>query len=459
MRLASRWLVPTVLLLGSLFGLSSCGITRVGVDTSNTPGIPHEAYRLDNGLNVILHVDRRLPLVTTNVWYYVGGKDEKEGLSGFAHLFEHLMFRGTRDVPHGTFDRIIEGSGGSNNATTSPDRTNYFEMGPSNLLESFLFLEADRMANVGRDMTLEKLDAERAVVRNERRQRSEDTPYGGAFLEIWPNMFPAGHPYHHPVIGSHEDLERATVKDVQDFFDKFYMPNNASLVVAGDFDPEQAKAWIEKYFGPLKPGPEPERPPVPPIVSPKGKIVELEDNVQLAQTQLIYHSPAFFRPGDADLDICSYLLSNGKSSHLYKRLVFDKKIAQSVRASQWSSYLGSIYLIQARAAPGVSLEDLEKEIDAVIEEFKANLPEERAIERVKNQIEVLFWHEIESLSGRADLLNRYQFYFQDPGAIGRDRARYEAVTPRSVQKWAREILKPEDRLIIRVRPHADATAP
>ncbi len=441
-----------VLVIGLMVTTTSCVFNE-------KQQITFEAYELENGLKVILHEDHRLPLVTTNIWYYVGAKDEEEGLSGFAHLFEHLMFRGTKDVPHGTFDRLIEGSGGSNNATTSPDRTNYFEIGPSNLLESFLFLEADRMANVGADMNQEKLDAEREVVRNERRQRSEMTPYGDAFTKIWPNMYPKGHPYHHPVIGSHEDLERATVDDVKAFFNKFYLPNNACLVVAGDFDPGQAKGWIQKYFGHLKPGPLPNRIPIPELQTLGDKIVTLEDKVNLAQTQIIYHSPKFYTEGDADLDIASFLLSNGKSSHLYKSLVYEKKIAQSVSATQWSSYLGSIYVIQARAVPGVSLETLEAEIDKVVQDFKSKIPDQESIERARNQIEVMFWHELESLSGRADLLNRYQFHLGNPNGIVEDRERYMQVTPMSVKEYVNKYLTQDNRLIIRVLPKAKTPPP
>ena len=421
--------------------------------------IAFESYRLKNGLNVILHEDHRLPLVTVNIWYYVGSKDEAKGRSGFAHLFEHLMFMGTEEVPRGRFDTTIESLGGSNNATTSQDRTNYFDWGPANMLETLLYLEADRMKAFGRGITQAKLDTQREVVRNERRQRYENRPYGQAFLEIFPHIYPPGHPYHQPVIGSHEDLENATVQDVTDFFARFYVPNNASLVVAGDFDPTRAREWIEKYFGVIERSENPRHASASAVSLDRQISIELSDHVPTPRTQFIYTSPAFYKDGDADLDVASYILGDGKSSRLYKRLVFDKELAQSVSASQWSSLLGSVYIVEATARPGVELADLEKEIDAIIAEFLAAPPTKREVQRARNQVEMSFWHEVETLRGRADLLNRYQFYYHDPGAIEKDTARYAGVTQESVHGWAKKVFGAKGRLIIRVHPKLPAPPP
>src|SRR5262245_4637182 len=221
--------------------------------------VPHELFTLGNGLQVVLAPDHSLPRVEVNLWYHVGSKDEAPGRSGFAHLFEHLMFMGTERVPTGQYDQIMEGGGGANNATTSEDRTNYFDWGPSSLLETLLWLESDRLQGLGVAMTQEKLDLQRDVVRNERRQTSENTPYGKADLLVSELMYPPGHPYHISVIGTHEDLETATVKDVQDFFARHYLPNNASLTIVGDFEPARARELVQKYFGDLQPGPQPPR--------------------------------------------------------------------------------------------------------------------------------------------------------------------------------------------------------
>jgi len=281
--------------------------------------IPFTRYRLPNGLLVILLEDHRLPLVAVNLWYQVGSKDEPAGRSGFAHLFEHLMFMGTDGVPYPQFDAMMERAGGWNNATTSEDRTNYFESGAKNLLPTFLYLEADRMATLGVSMTGEKLGAQRDVVRNERRQSYENRPYGKAFLELPRLLYPEGHPYREPVIGSHEDLERATVDDVKDFFGKFYFPGNASLVIAGDFDPEAARLGVEKCFGalPCRPAVERKR-DYPPARIDAPIRVTIRDEVELSLTLSVWHSPAAYQEGDADMDVIALILGSGNSIRLYR---------------------------------------------------------------------------------------------------------------------------------------------
>lgn len=421
--------------------------------------IAFERYTLDNGLTVILHEDHRLPRVAVNLWYYVGSKDEPKGRSGFAHLFEHLMFMGTKNVPIGQFDNIMEGAGGSNNATTSSDRTNYFESGPRELLELFLFLEADRMTGLSRAMTLEKLDTQRGVVRNERRQSYENRPYGQLWLEIPALIYPAGHPYHHPVIGSHTDLENAAVSDVIDFFDGFYFPANASLAIAGDFDPGEARALVKKYFGAI---PRREKitrgkPPLPTIEGTLRKT--LTDAVELPLACFVWHSPAFYSEGDADMDIIADALAGGKSSRLYRRLVYDKKLAQDVSAYQSSSLLGSKFIIQVFALPGAGTKEnlarlgaIEREVDAVVAGLQEDGVTGREIGRARNSTESAFWSDLESLEEKADLLNRYLFHFGNPGAIERDLGRYSKITAGSTSAWAKKVLKPNGRLILHVLP-------
>ncbi len=428
-------------------------IAATPLAAADGPTIPFERYRLDNGLTVILHEDHRLPVVAVNLWYRVGSKDEPPDRSGFAHLFEHLMFMGTRSVPVGEFDRVMERSGGSNNATTSQDRTNYFESGPSNLLETFLFLESDRLRTLGRDITRKKLDLQRDVVRNERRQNYEDRPYGKAYLEMAPSLYPPGHPYHHPVIGSHEDLENATVEDVRQFFARFYVPANVSLVVAGDFEPARARAWIQKYFGDIPAGAEPEHAVAAPVRLDQPSLRTIEDQrVQLPRTMLLHHSPPFYADGDADLDVLGSVLGDEKTGRLYRRLVYEKELAQDVSAGQWSSMLASVFVIQVTARPGVELEAIEREVDDVIKGLRDDPPTERECARARNGIEMSFWHGVESVASRADLLNQYQFYLGDPGALARDIERYRKLTPRSVLRWSDEVLRPDGRVTLRIVP-------
>ena len=418
--------------------------------------IAFHQYQLQNGITVILHEDHRLPTVAVNLWYAVGSKDESAGRSGFAHLFEHLMFMGTHTVPEGSFDQIMERNGGSNNASTAKDRTNYFESGPSHLLEMFLFLEADRLKSLGRDITQEKLDLQRDVVRNERRQNYENRPYATAYLRMWEELYPEGHPYHHPVIGSHEDLESATLDDVRSFFERYYVPSNTSLVVAGDFDSAQAKTWITRYFGSIPAADRPTPITAELVTLPSSKTLRLTDRVTLKKTLLVYHSPPFYAPGDAELDILSSILGDRKTGRLYRHLVYEKQLAQEVSAFQWSSQLGSIFVIDATARPGVELADIQREIDVVITNLDKQPPTLRGCERARNGITTSFWSELESVSGRADLLNRYQFYFGDPGAVTKDRQRYDDVTPTSVLEWAKKILSRE-RLVVEIVPEPSPT--
>jgi len=420
--------------------------------------IPFTRTRLDNGLTVILHEDHRLPLVSVNLWYYVGAKDEPPKRSGFAHLFEHLMFMGTEKVPTGEFDTRMERRGGSNNATTSSDRTNYFETGPSDLLDLFLFLEADRMAGLGKAMTLEKLDVQRGVVRNERRQNYENRPYGGAQLVIPKAMYPDGHPYREPTIGSHEDLESASVEDVVSFFDQFYFAGNASLVIAGDFDSNEALKLVDKHFGKL--------PKRPALVRPKVEPAKLEDTVQrevfdavrLPLLTLVWHSPAFYKAGDAEMDILADVLGGGKSSRLYRKLVYEKELAQSVDVYQYSRLLGGEFRIEVYARPGASndenrakLAEIEKLVDEEIAKLQAEGPTKREVDRARNKMETGFWTNLESLARKADLLNGYQFYFDDPGAVAKDRERFEKVDAASVKRYS-TVLDAKKRLVLSVLP-------
>jgi len=412
---------------------------------------PVETYRLENGLLVTLHQDRSLPQVVVDTWYQVGSKDEAPGRTGFAHLFEHLMFMGTERVPGNSFDVLMESGGGWNNATTSSDRTNYFSVGPSSLLETLLWLDADRLEALGANMTQEKLDSQRAVVRNERRQTSENTPYGKADLLIPQLMYPPTHPYHHPVIGSHEDLEAATVEDVVAFFDTYYTTTNASLVVAGDFERDAAKAMIERTFGRVERRPPPRHTSAP-LASLPREIRRVEhDAVQFPKLILVWHSPAWMEPGDGEMDLLAALLSEGPSSRLVKRLVLDARLAQSVAAYQASSELGSTFAIEVIAAEGADLEAIKAEILSAVDALLADGPTADELARVKASTEAGFLQRMESLFARADRMNMYLRQYGEADAFQRDLERWTAPTAADVARWGRRVLGPE-HLDLRVLP-------
>src|SRR5262245_11669666 len=293
-----------------------------GTQRSTNLSVPFTQFTLPNGLHVILHEDHSVPLATVNVWYHVGSAREKPGRTGFAHLFEHLMFEGSAHVKEGEFDARLEAAGGDNNASTATDATNYYIDVPSNALELALFLESDRMGYLLDTMTPERVDGQRDVVKNERRQSYENAPYGMAQIEIDTLLYPEGHPYRWPTIGYMEDLTAASHADVVDFFKKYYQPANASLVIAGDIDRVKTRALIEKWFGDVRPGPG----PVPPIDFPHPQLTEektatLQDRVQLPRLYLSWITPPHFNPGDGELDVIAQILAGGKNSRLYKRLV------------------------------------------------------------------------------------------------------------------------------------------
>ena len=418
--------------------------------------VQYEQYKLPNGMNVILHEDHSLPMACVNIWYHVASKDEMPGRSGFAHLFEHLMFMGTNRVPGSDFDNIMEAGGGWNNATTSEDRTNYFEMGPAELLPTLLWLEADRLEALGEAMTQEKLDKQRAVVRNERRQSYENRPYGKSELQVYEMMFPEGHPYHIPVIGTHEDLEAATVDDVKIFFAKYYVPSNMSLVVAGDFDPGEIKPLIGRLFGSLPRESDVVHAEADPVKLSGVKTLTMTDNVQFAKTTMVYHSPKHFHDGDADMDLVAAILTDGISSRLYQKLLYENEFAVNVRAYQSSMMLGSLFYIEATARPGVELDQIEKVIDEVLEGFAKSGPTPEELERQKSKIEYRTVSQLQSILAKADRLNAYRFHFGEPNSFKRDLDRYRQATRESVKRWAQEVLTPDARLILRVIPELKA---
>ena len=306
------------------------------------PEIPFEKYTLPNGLQVILHEDHSISSVAVNVWYHVGSKNEKRGRTGFAHLFEHMMFEGSKHNPNEYFE-LLEKVGANLNGSTSEDRTNYWEHLPANYLELALWMESDRMGFLLPAMDQKKLDNQIGVVKNERRQRYENQPYGRVYETMLEALYPHDHPYSWPVIGSMEDITAATLDDVKAFFQRFYTPNNASLCIAGDFEPARVKVWVEPYFGDIPPGPPLERIKtwIPKIDGKKR--MEMRDRVALPRIYMAWHTPPLFKDGDAELDTLANILSSGKNSRLYKSLVYEKQIAQDVGAVQSSNEIGSIF--------------------------------------------------------------------------------------------------------------------
>ncbi len=422
--------------------------------TSKALKIPYSQHELTNGLTVILHEDHTQPLVTVNINVNVGSRDEKAKRTGFAHLFEHLMFMGTERVPEKMFDQWMETEGGWNNAWTSTDRTDYYDVGPSHVLPLLLWMEADRMSAIGPQMSQSKLDKQRDVVRNERRQQTENQPYGVGELRMPELLFPEGHPYHHPVIGSHEDLEAASVKDVQDLFAEHYVSDNLSLVVAGDFDRDTVLPLVKKYFGHLTKGKTSRTRGTPAAPAQLTKVIRetLEDKVSLPKLHIAWLSPAAYKPGDAELDILSDVLTEGKSSRLYKALVYEKQIAQSVSAYQYSRAIRSSFNIEIIAAPGASLDEIEKAVDEVLAEVRANPVSDRELTRVKNNYEAGFVRQIQSLNQRASMLNSYFATLGNPGFAAQDLQRYMEVTAAGVLKFAQTILDPNRRVIMRIVP-------
>jgi len=425
--------------------------------------IPFTTTKLANGLTVILHEDHALPIVSANIAYKVGSRFEEPKRTGLAHLFEHLMFMGTRRAPTKAFDAWMEAAGGWNDAETSEDHTDFYDVGPPTSLPLLLWLEADRLRDLGPLMTQEKLDAQRAVVRNERRQTSENVPYGKVELVLPELLFPEGHPYHHPVIGSHEDLEAATVDDVKAFFHKWYDPANASLVVAGDFDPKATMALVERYFASIPThGLAPD--PWDPARAAAGSLTKVvrqtvPDKVELPKVLMAWQAPKHFAPGDAELDLVASVLASGKASRLYRSLVYDKKLAQSVEAEESSGDLVSQFVVAATARPGVSLDKLEAAMDAELAGVRQKAVLDEELLRAQNGVITGFVARLQSVRNRASLLNAYQLDVGDPGYAQRDLDRYTHATKEGLLSVAAKVLDPNARVVLRIVPEAAKGAP
>src|SRR5262245_14520877 len=349
--------------------------------------VPYETFRLPNGLTVIVHEDHSAPLVSVNTWYHVGSARERPGRTGLAHLFEHIMFEGSKNVPEGAFDQWLEAVGGSNNGSTINDRTNYWENAPAGAVELPLFLESDRMGQLLPAMSPQKVDGQRDVVKNERRQSYENRPYGMADLALPEALYPADHPYHWPVIGSMEDLSAASYDDVVDFFKRWYGPGNASVVIAGDVDTARARELVEKWFGDI-PKSAPVDPLAPrPVVLTEEKRLLLEDRVELPRLYVAWHAPARFAPAEPALTALADILAEGKNARLYKRLVYELQVAQDVSAYMDTGALGSTFNIIVTARSGHGLPEVLRLVDEEVARLRAQPPSERELQRFQNQAE------------------------------------------------------------------------
>jgi len=394
--------------------------------------IPFEKRTLANGLDVIVHEDRNLPMVAVNIWYHVGSKNERPGRTGFAHLFEHLMFEGSEHHDHGYFPPL-QRAGGLLNGSTNADRTNYWEVVPTGALDLALWMESDRMGYLLPALSEQKFNNQRDVVLNERRQNYENRPYGLAGMALSAAMFPPEHPYHWLTIGSADDLRAASLDLVREFFQAYYHPGNASLALAGDLDADRAFDLAEKYFGEL---------PAGPAVSPvraEAKLeasanLVLEDRVELPRLYISWHSPAMFADGDAELDIVADVLSHGKTSRLYKTLVYDRRIATDVSAYQQSREIAGQFQIICTAAAGVALTELHSAILTAVADLAATGPTVTELERGVAQTEAQFIYRLQTIGGfggKGDQLNAYNTYVGDPGFFDVDRRRYLDVTSKA----------------------------
>ena len=415
--------------------------------------LPFSKRTLDNGLDVIVHESRGVPIVAVNVWYHVGSKNERPGRTGFAHLFEHLMFEGSEHHNSGYFPPLQQ-AGALLNGSTNTDRTNYWEVVPTSAVDLALWMESDRMGYLLPALTHERFETQRDVVLNERRQTYENRPYGMALMAITSALFPPEHPYHWMTIGASEDLRAMQLDDVQAFFRTYYHPANASLVLAGDIDTERAFDLAETYFGELTPGERPAPVSATPTLARELRLV-LEDRVELPRLYIAWHSPAMFAAGDAELDLLADLLANGKTSRLYRTLVYDQRIAVDVSAYQNSRELGSFFLVVATAAPGRALADLSVTIDRELLEVVTHGPTASEMERAEAQVEAHFMYRLQTVGGfggKSDQLNAYNVFRGDPGYFADDVARYEDATRESVRAAAAETIRFDRRVVLSIVP-------
>ena len=414
--------------------------------------IPYESFSFDNGLTFLVNQDRSVPVIAVDVWYHVGSGYEEQGRSGFAHLFEHLMFEGSRNVPEGEFDNLLESAGGVNNGSTNTDRTNYFEIVPSNALELAMWLEADRMGGLLADMSQDKLDIQRDVVKNERRQSYENRPYGMFWLTLSEALYPEGHPYSWPTIGSMDDLSAAELADVDAFFRRYYAPNNAVVTISGDVDPAEVREVAERMFAWIPAGEPVERPSAGSPEIPGTRYLTLEDRVTLPQVNLVWRAAPAYSDDSPALDALADILGGGKNSRLYKRLVYDEQRVQSVSASNWDKLMAGDFMVRVTARVDESLTDLEAAVLEEVAKLATEAPTDEELARVVNGVATRIVSGLETAIGRAERLQRYYYYTGEPDYAAEELARYRALTPADVQAAAARYLDGQNRIVISVVP-------
>ncbi|HMN24671.1 MAG TPA: pitrilysin family protein [Ignavibacteriaceae bacterium] len=410
--------------------------------------------KLKNGLEYILYQDKSLPLVSVNIWYKVGSAYEIKGKTGLAHLFEHMMFQGSENVPKEMHFKYIQEAGGTLNGSTSTDRTNYYEKLPSNNLELALWLESDRMGYFLPALTQAKLDNQKDVVKNERLERYDNQPYGLAWELINTNLYPENHPYSWSTIGFLKDIENYTLDDVKNFFKKYYSPNNACLVVAGDFEKEIAIQLIEKYFGAIEPFESNHKPESKKLELKENIFIEHKDNVQLERIYLAWHSDLIFGKDDSSLEVAADILTGSKNSRLYKKLVFDLQIAQDVTAFQSSGKFGGQFMVISTARPETNLDELKKIILDELNILAAEFVTDKELEKSKNGIKAQFVFAMQNLDTVADYLNHYNYHLNEPNSFSFDLERYNQVDKHSIQSAVQKYLT-KPFIELRITPKKD----
>ena len=421
--------------------------------------VPVSIDTLPNGLVLIVHEDHLVPVVAVNIWYHVGSGDEKPGRTGFAHLFEHLMFMGSEHAPYPAFDRLLEAAGGDNNASTGEDWTNYYESGPASALPLMLWLDADRMGWLLPTMTAAKVDLQRDVVKNERREGVDNAPYGLSDETILAMRYPAGHPYSWPVIGSMTDLSAASLEDVKDFFRRYYVPNNASLVVAGDVNTADVRRLVRQYYGEIPRGPATARSTAAPTAIARDTAAVLEDKVELPRLYYSWASVPSLSDDEPALDLLSLILTCQKDGRLTQALVFDAGVASEIHADQQGRRLTGDFAIVATARPGHALSELQPLIERQLKRLVAEPPSERELDQAKNTIEAALLRRLERVSRKADELNGYYSRLGRADYFDTLVSRYRAVTPAEIQRVTREYLtKPRVTLSIVPEGHRDLAA-
>jgi zinc protease len=414
--------------------------------------IPHTTFTLPNGLRVIVAEDHSAPLAAVNVWYHVGSGYERTGRTGFAHLFEHIMFEGSKNVPEGDFDNWLEAAGARNNGSTNTDRTNYYEVMPSNAVELALWLEADRMGGLLDAMSPSKLEGQRGVVKNERRQSYENQPYGLLWEEAYARLYPQGHPYSWTTIGSMADLDAAQLEDVNGFFRTYYAPNNASISIVGDVDPAQVRQWVERYFSWIPRNGDVQRPTVPMPQLAGTTYTTREDRVTLPELTMIWRTGTRFSEDEAALNVLADILTGGKSSRLYKRLVYDEQVAATTTSWNDASLLSGDFWMRVRAKPDVDLDRIETTVAEEVARLAATPPSQAELERAINGRVTGFVSSLETVEVKADRLNDYLYFTGNPDFAEQDLARYRSLTPADIQRVARQYLAGRNHVLISIVP-------